>query len=76
MRPHAAARRSLPSSPFYVAEPPPAPPIEQFTVRDQVSHDKYGLGRVIAVEQNVAVLVDFGAETRRINAPYVKLVKL
>lgn len=45
-------------------------------MRDQVSHDKYGLGRVIAVEQDVAVLVDFGAETRRINAPYAKLVKL
>ncbi|WP_327582168.1 hypothetical protein OHA25_40385 [Nonomuraea sp. NBC_00507] len=75
MRPHAAARRRLPGSPFNVAEPPP-PPIEQFAVRDQVSHDKYGLGRVIAVEQDVAVLVDFGAETRRINAPYAKLVKL
>ncbi|WP_262496109.1 hypothetical protein [Nonomuraea sp. SYSU D8015] len=41
-----------------------------------MSHDKYGLGRVIAVEQNVAVLVDFGAETYRIAAPYTKLEKL
>ncbi|MET7332281.1 hypothetical protein [Nonomuraea sp. NPDC005650] len=45
-------------------------------MQDQVSHDKYGLGRVIAVEEDVAVLVDFGAETRRITAPYPKLVKL
>ncbi|SEG97734.1 hypothetical protein SAMN05444920_11140 [Nonomuraea solani] len=43
---------------------------------DQVSHDKYGLGRIIAVEQNLAVLVEFGAETYRIAAPYPKLVKL
>ncbi|MGP3919590.1 hypothetical protein [Nonomuraea sp. 10N515B] len=76
MRPHAAARRRLPGSPFNVGEPPPPPPVEQFAVGDQASHDKYGLGRVIAVEQDVAVLVDFGAETRRINAPYAKLVKL
>ncbi|MEW9554998.1 hypothetical protein [Nonomuraea sp. NPDC050783] len=41
-----------------------------------MSHDKYGLGRVIAVEQNVTVLVDFGAEKYRIPAPYAKLVKL
>ncbi|MEV4178005.1 MULTISPECIES: hypothetical protein [unclassified Nonomuraea] len=41
-----------------------------------MSHDKYGLGRVIAVEQNLAILVDFGSETYRIVAPYAKLVKL
>lgn len=45
-------------------------------MRDQVSHDKYGLGRVVVVEENLAVLVDFGEETRRITAPYAKLVKL
>ncbi|MFC5828329.1 hypothetical protein [Nonomuraea insulae] len=41
-----------------------------------MSHDKYGLGRVLAVEQDITVLVDFGAETYRIAAPYAKLVKL
>ncbi|WP_281284044.1 hypothetical protein [Nonomuraea deserti] len=41
-----------------------------------VSHDTYGLGSVIGVEEGVAVLVDFGAQTRRITAPYPKLFKL
>ncbi|MFB9629689.1 hypothetical protein [Nonomuraea helvata] len=45
-------------------------------MRDQVSHDKYGLGRVVAVEEDLAVVIDFGAETRRLTAPYAKLVKL
>ncbi|MEV0381521.1 hypothetical protein [Nonomuraea sp. NPDC050643] len=71
----AAARPRLPGSPFNVPEAPP-PPVEQYAVRDQVSHDKYGLGRVVVVEENLAVLVDFGEETRRITAPYAKLVKL
>jgi hypothetical protein len=41
-----------------------------------VSHDKYGLGRVLAVDQDDAVLIDFGAATYRIASPYAKLVKL
>ncbi|WP_246074496.1 hypothetical protein [Nonomuraea terrae] len=45
-------------------------------MQDWVSHDKYGLGRVIHVEQNSTVLVDFGAETYRIVPPYTKLQKL
>jgi hypothetical protein len=71
----AAARRYLPASPFNVPAPA-APPIEQFEVHDWVSHDKYGLGRVIAVENDVAVLVDFGVQRARIVAPYARLVKL
>ncbi|MEU9890120.1 hypothetical protein [Sphaerisporangium sp. NPDC051011] len=41
-----------------------------------MSHDRYGLGRVVGVDDDVAVLVDFGTETYRIHAPYPKLVKL
>lgn len=75
MRSKPAARRILPGSPFNIIGPPPAP-LERFIVQDLVSHDKYGLGRVIGVEDDVAVLVDFGAETCRIAAPYAKLIKL
>ncbi|MBF8188775.1 hypothetical protein ITP53_24180 [Nonomuraea sp. K274] len=76
MRPkRAAARQRLPGSPFNVPEVP-APPVENFALQDRVSHDKYGLGSVIGVEEGVAVLVDFGAETHRITAPYAKLFKL
>jgi len=75
MRPaHAVTRRYLPSSPFKA--PPAAPPPEQYAVNDQVVHDKYGLGVVIGVEQDIAVLVNFGPEQAKITAPYSKLTKL
>ena len=69
----AAARPLLPASPF--GAPPPAPPAEQFAVRDQVTHDKYGLGRVISVQDD-ALVIDFGARRMRIAMPCAKLAKL
>ncbi len=72
--PRAAARRYLPGSPFNT---PPAPrPVKQFALHDQVTHDKYGLGRVISVEDGIAVVVDFGSTRERISAPYAKLTRL
>ncbi|MBC6461514.1 hypothetical protein [Actinomadura sp. HBU206391] len=73
-RPRATTRRQLPGSPFNV--PSVAPTIETFALDDRVTHDKYGLGRVIGVEDEVAVLVDFGQRTERITSPYHKLYKL
>ena len=73
-RARAGARPRLPASPF--GAPPLTPPAEQFAVRDQVSHDKYGLGRVISVEDDTAVVVDFGAQQVRIVTPCAKLSKL
>jgi hypothetical protein len=70
----AVTRRHLPSSPF--KPPAAAPPVEQFTLQDKVTHDKYGLGSVIGVEDDIAVLVDFGTQQERITAPYAKLTKL
>jgi len=56
---------------------PPAPPAEQFAEQDQVTHDKYGLGRVISVEDDAAALViDFGARRVRITMPCAGLTKL
>ena len=49
--------------------------MENYTVDDRVSHDKYGLGRVVGTEEG-AVTVDFGASTVRIVSPYAKLEKL
>jgi hypothetical protein len=70
----AATRRHLPTSPF---GPPAAPaPVEQFAVQDQVTHDRYGLGRVIGVEIDATLLVDFGSCRVRIMTPYAKLTKL
>lgn len=67
-------RRYLPTSPF--KPPPPAPPAEQFAVEDQVTHDKYGLGRVVMVDDETAVVVDFGAQQVRLVMPCAKLSKL
>ena len=70
----AATRRPLPTSPFDV--PPPAPPAEQFAVQDRVTHDKYGLGRVISVQDDAALVIDFGSRRARIILPCAKLAKL
>ena len=71
-----AARRHLPNSPFN-RPAQEAPPVECFDVGDRVSHDQFGLGRVLAVEgDNDAVLIDFSGRQGRILSPYSKLVKL
>ena len=70
----AASRRYFPTSPF--GPPSAAPPAEQFAVRDQVTHDTYGLGRVIGVEVDAALDVDFGSCRVRIMTPCAKLTKL
>lgn len=71
--PRAAARRYLPGSPFNAPAPPP--PADTFAVHDQVTHDKYGLGVILGVEDH-AVLVDFRPQQRRIPLPCAKLSKL
>ena len=73
-RSRATTRRQLPGSPFNVSSV--APPIKVFALDDRVTHDKYGLGRVIGIEDETAVLVNFGSQTERIAAPYHKLYKL
>jgi hypothetical protein len=70
----AASRRFLPGSPFNSL--PVDPPVEQFTVRDRVTHDKYGLGWVVQVEDDDAVIVDFGSRKVRILTPFARLTKL
>jgi hypothetical protein len=71
--PRASNRRYLPSSPF--KPPPEEPPAEQYEVDDLVTHDKYGLGRVILVESG-AVVVDFTTRKMRITAPFARMTKL
>jgi hypothetical protein len=70
----AASRRFLPTSPF--GPPSAASPAEQFAVRDQVTHDTYGLGRVIGVEVDTALVIDFGSCRARILTLCAKLTKL
>jgi hypothetical protein len=70
----AATRRFLPTSPFNA--PPAALPADRFAVQDQVTHDKYGLGRVIGVEDDTALVIDFGSGPERIVTPCAKLTRL
>ncbi|GAA2153456.1 hypothetical protein GCM10009844_37880 [Nocardioides koreensis] len=65
-------RRHLASSPF---KPDPEPTIEQFELDDLVSHDAYGVGRVIGKEAD-AVTVDFRTRTVRITSPFHKMSRL
>lgn len=71
--PRSAPRPRPSGSPF--RDPVPVP-IEVFAVGDRVTHDQQGLGRVTAVEDGVAVVVEFGGRTVRIVSPYAKLSKL
>jgi hypothetical protein len=67
-------RRYLPGSPFNA--PVAEEPAEIYEPRDLVSHDKYGLGSVLDVDGQTAVVVDFGTHRRRITLPCAKLVRL
>ena len=73
----ALPRRPLPGSPFKAAETvvPPSE-AERYSVDDKVTHDKYGLGTIISVEEGVDVFVDFGSHKQRLRTPCSKLVKL
>jgi len=65
-------RRHLPTSPF---KRPPALVFDEYASGELVTHDKYGLGRVLEVEHH-AVVIDFGPHKMRITEPYARLFKL
>lgn len=64
--------RHLASSPF---KPKVELPIENFETGDLVSHDSYGVGRVVGIEAD-AVSVDFRDKTVRVQSPFRKMTKL
>lgn len=66
----AVTRRHLPNSPFNNRVDRPVP---EFSVDDRVTHDEYGLGTVIGVEKEIAVLVQFREQRVRIPSPFRKL---
>jgi len=64
---------------------PPSPPGSAasgdvgFEVGDRVTHDKFGLGTVVAMEgsgRNTVAKVDFGAEVKRLSLRFNELTKL
>lgn len=73
MKPFAGSRRHLASSPF---TPPVPQVVPTFELDERVTHDRYGLGRVVSVEGDQAVVVDFGASQIRLVRPFDKLSTL
>jgi hypothetical protein len=72
----AVRRRPLPGSPFNGPDAAaPAEP-ERYAVSDKVTHDKYGLGTVIGVEEGISVLIDFRSHKQLLRTPCAKLTKL
>ncbi|MDT0377416.1 hypothetical protein E4198_19395 [Streptomyces sp. RKND-216] len=68
-----APRRHLPTSPF---APAVVAAVEEYAAGDRVSHDRYGLGRVLSVGHDDALIVDFGSHQARIVTPYKGMDKL
>lgn len=68
----ARGRRHLASSPF---APAPEIVVECYALDDRVSHDVYGLGRVVGMEAS-AVTVDFGSRRVRIASPFPRMERL
>jgi hypothetical protein len=60
------------SSPFQTE---PAAVIEAYAIDDRVSHDSYGLGRVVGLDASGAT-VDFMGKTVWITTPFHKMTKL
>ena len=69
----AYSRKRPPGSPF---RDPVAKPVKVFAVEDRVTHDRCGLGRVVSVEEDAAVTVQFSSQTLRVTAPFDGLHKL
>lgn len=69
-----AARRVLATSPFNRAA---TADIVIYEVDDWVSHDRYGLGRVVGGQPGIDVVADFrGGGVLRITLPSTKLAKI
>ena len=69
-----ARRPVLPASPFNVLRE--AKPVERLAIDDRLTHDRHGLGRVIGVESESILLVDFGSTIRRVTYPNTTVTRL
>ncbi len=70
-------RRHLPNSPFNAGRDAAAIPPDPIPVGARVAHERYGLGRVVAAEDERSVIVDFGGgEVRRVALDSAKLERL
>jgi len=75
MADRARPRRFIAGSPFNKPTAPEPPP-EEYALQDRVTHDRYGLGRVVALEDESSLIVDFGSRVTRIRLPCPRMTKL
>ena len=75
MKPARAASPTYPDESLPPGAPGSACRAARGKEHDQVTHDKYGLGRVISV-QDATLVVDFGTRRVRFTMPCTKLAKL
>ena len=68
-----APRRVLPNSPFAARA---TAPVEVYEVDDRVTHDRYGLGTVLSVDEDRSVVVQFSTCKVRVTSPYTRLHRL
>ena len=66
-------RRYHPSSPFQAK---PEVPDEVYEAGARVSHDTFGLGRIVSVQGTTSVQVDFGNGATHIPLPCAKMTNL
>ncbi len=60
------------NSPF---QPHQEPAVEEFALDDRVSHDTYGMGKIVGVDAS-GLTVDFSGRTVRITTPFRKMTKI
>ncbi|MEE6273273.1 hypothetical protein [Georgenia wangjunii] len=69
----AGSRPYLPNSPFNAGRQ--VPPAEPIPVGAHISHDRHGLGKVVALDGDASIIVDFGnGDARRVplNSPRIE----
>lgn len=66
-------RRYHPSSPFQAK---PEVPEEVYEVGARVSHDTFGLGRIVSLQGTSSVQVDFGDGAKHVPLPCAKMTNL
>ena len=71
----AAARPLLASSPFATATVATAPVVD-FAPEDRITHDRHGLGVVVSLYGDSAMIVDFGECRRQVAIPNSRVTKL
>lgn len=78
MPPSPARRpRYLATSPFNASREAAAAAVEPVAVGQSVSHDRYGLGRAIALDGDHSVIIDFGGrQTLRVALDSPRLHRL